>query len=67
MTERLTVGSGNRSSVSQEHPDVLLSSSRRAIETLRPIEVRFSVSGFGPNEALASLKFDGISITPAAL
>ena len=51
MTERLTVGSGNRSSVSQSTADVLLSSSRRAIETLRAIDVHFSVSGFGPNEA----------------
>ena len=67
VTERLTVGSGNRSSVSQSTSDVLLSSSRRAIETLRAIEVHFSVSGFGPNEALSSLKFDGISVTPVAL
>ncbi len=67
VTERLTVGSGNRSSVSQSTADVLLSSSRRAIETLRAIEVHFSVSGFGPNEALSSLKFDGISVTPVAL
>lgn len=67
VTERLTVGSGNRASVSQSTADVLLSSSRRAIETLRAIEVRFAVSGFGPNEALASLTFDGISVTPAAL
>ena len=66
LTERLTVGSGNRSSVSQTTTDALLSTSRKPIETLRSIEVRFNVSGFGPNEALSSLKFDGISVAPAA-
>jgi hypothetical protein len=66
MTERLTVGNGNRSSVSQSSSDVLLSSGRRAIEVLRAINVNFLVSGFGPSETLASLKFDGISITPSA-
>lgn len=67
ITERLTVGSGNASTVSQNTFDILLSSNRRAIETLRPIDVRFSVSGFGPNEALVSLKFDGINVMPVGL
>ncbi|MCD4502067.1 DUF4815 domain-containing protein [Chromobacterium vaccinii] len=66
LTERLTIGSGNRSSVSQTTTDALLSTSRKPIETLRSVEVRFSVSGFDPNEALSSLKFDGISVAPAA-
>lgn len=67
VTERLTVGSGNRSSVSQSSADVLLSSSRRAIETLRQTAVQFSLAGFGPTEALASLQFDGIDVTPPGL
>jgi hypothetical protein len=66
ITQRLTVGSGVVSSISQSTSDVLLSSSRRAIENLRTIDVHFSVSGFGPNEALQSLTFDGISVTPVA-
>ncbi|UTH76099.1 DUF4815 domain-containing protein [Chromobacterium sp. IIBBL 290-4] len=66
MTERLTIGYGNRSSISQSTDDMLLSTSRRALETLRAIDVGFTVSGFGPNEALSSLKFDGISVTPVA-
>lgn len=66
-TQRMTIGSGNASSVSQTTSDVLLSSNRSAIETLRAIDVQFSVSGFGPNEALSSLIFDGISVTPTPL
>lgn len=34
---------------------------------LRPIEVRFSVKGFGPGEVLNTLTFDGITVTPSAL
>lgn len=67
ITQRLTVGSGNQASVSTSSLDVLLSSSRRALETLRPISVSFNVAGFGPNEALASLTFDGISVAATAL
>lgn len=67
ITQRLTVGSGNASSTSSSTSTVLLSSSRSAIETLRPIDVHFTVSGFGANEALSALNFDGISVTPVAL
>ena len=41
----------------------LLSTTSRAAEYLRQIEVRFSVNGFGPGETLTSLVFDGIPVT----
>lgn len=67
MTNRLSVGVGLLSSVSQSTTDVLLSSSSRQIETLRQIEVRFSIAGFGPNEMLQTVRFDGIEVTPSPL
>lgn len=67
LTERLTVGSGNASTTSSTTQNVLLSSSQRAAETLRPIAVQFNLSGFGPGEALASLTFDGLAVTPTAV
>lgn len=41
----------------------LLSTTSRAAEYLRQIEVKFSVSGFGPGETLSALVFDGIPVT----
>lgn len=41
----------------------LLSTTSRAAEYLRQIEVQFSVNGFGPGETLTSLVFDGIPVT----
>jgi hypothetical protein len=44
----------------------LVSSFTTAIEKLRPISVSFQVSGFGPNEVLSAMTFDGIAVTPVA-
>jgi len=62
------VGSGNQSSVSLAKRKALLSTSFSAIETLRPIAVNFSISGFAPGETLDSIMFDGIvvPISPTA-
>lgn len=46
---------------------VLVNSKSSRIENLRQIEVRFEASGFGANEQLTSLKFDGIAVTPVAI
>ncbi|WNL63624.1 hypothetical protein ST4_066 [Aeromonas phage ST4] len=46
---------------------VLVSSKSSRIEHLRQIDVRFEAAGFGPGEQLASLKFDGIPVTPVAI
>ena len=63
ITERITLGSGNASRTSTSQRVDVLSSASRASESLRPIEVRFSLSGFGPNEVLSSVTFDGVAVT----
>ena len=45
----------------------LVSTSSTQLEYLRQIEVKFSLSGFDPNEVLSSVTFDGIGVTPTAL
>jgi Domain of unknown function (DUF4815) len=44
----------------------LLSSVSKPVENLRQIVVHFNINGFGPNETLSSVTFDGISVTPSA-
>ncbi|KAA0571070.1 DUF4815 domain-containing protein [Azospirillum sp. Sh1] len=44
----------------------IVSAGQRAAETLRPITVFFEVKGFGPGEQLSQLKFDGLTLAPAA-
>jgi Domain of unknown function (DUF4815) len=60
-TSRFVVGAGNQSSATATTRNALLSSTTSQIETLRPITVSYSISGFGPGENLSSLTFDGIS------
>lgn len=67
LTERISIGSGNSSSTSSAGTVQLLSSASRPAETLRPIEVKFRLSGFGPNEVLSSVVFDGLAVTPVAV
>lgn len=43
----------------------LLSSASKPAEFLRPITVRFSISGFGAGESVSQVKFDGISLQAA--
>lgn len=66
ITERLTIGNGNRTSVTSTTQNLLLSTTARRAETLRQIDVRFSLSGFGPNEQLTRVTFDGLTVTPTA-
>lgn len=66
-TRRVTVGSGNASSTSSASSVEILRSESRAAEFLRPIQVQFDVRGFGPGEALAALRFDGIEVAPEAI
>jgi hypothetical protein len=64
-TQSFVFGSGSQSSTSVSTVTQLVSESRSAIEFLRTRNVNFSVAGFGPNEALTELRFDGRNITPA--
>nr|WP_281720007.1 DUF4815 domain-containing protein [Nitrosomonas nitrosa] len=54
-------------STSTSRRNVMLSSSTTEIETLRQITVQFSISGFGSNEALQQVTFDGVDVTPPGL
>lgn len=67
LTRRVTVGSGNTSSTSTTTENVLLSRTSQAAEFLRQIDVQFRLTGFGPSEALTSVRFDGIAVTPVAV
>jgi hypothetical protein len=69
VTRTFNTGSGNTflSSSSQSVEEVAKSST--AISTLRSIVVAFTVNGFGPNERLTGVTFDGISVatSPASI
>jgi hypothetical protein len=43
--------------------DVVLSTTNRPAEYLRPIVVHFTIKGFAPGEALTSVTFDGVAVT----
>ncbi|MCG5240098.1 DUF4815 domain-containing protein [Azospirillum doebereinerae] len=47
-----------------EVTDLTVSSTTVAAEFLRPLNVAYTVSGFGGSEALHTLLFDGIDLTP---
>lgn len=66
-TARFVVGTGDQSSSSSSTQNVLLGTTAAAIETLRPIEVQFEISGFGPGEGLTAMSFDGLAIVPTAI
>ncbi|PHV05001.1 DUF4815 domain-containing protein [Janthinobacterium sp. BJB412] len=66
LTTRISVGGGSFQGTTVSTVNNLLSTSSQNLEKLRQIPVLFSISGFGPNEALANLTFDGIAVTPTA-
>lgn len=43
----------------------VLSKTTQTLENLRSISVAYNVSGFGANESLSKLTFDGIAVTPS--
>ncbi len=67
VTERLITGSGVLEQVveTRRSEQVLASSSEEA-QFLRSLSVAYRVEGFGPSEALAALRFDGIGLSQPA-
>lgn len=57
-------GNGVLSSVNKSSAVENITSTTVALEFLRQIDVKFTVSGFGPGEILDNLTFDGIDATP---
>lgn len=45
----------------------VVSSTTGSAQTLRPIWINFTLTGFGPSEILQTVTFDGITVTPQAL
>lgn len=45
----------------------LVSQRESTIENLRQIQVYFRLEGFGPNEVLSTVTFDGLAVTPSAI
>lgn len=63
ITQTVTNGSGNTASTSISSSTVLLNSTSKLEENLRQINVSFNITGFGPNEHLMQVTFDGIDVT----
>jgi hypothetical protein len=64
VTERLITGSGVLEQVVEtRRSEQVLASRSEEVQFLRSINVAYRVEGFGPNEALAALRFDGIGIS----
>ena len=62
VTETIVRGVGNMSSTTVSRTTEVVSRVETAIPTLRPIAVAVRAEGFGPNEAVSAMRFDGISL-----
>lgn len=67
ITQRLTTGGGVLWMQTVSTAEQLVASTTKPAEYLRPIVVKFTLSGFDAGENLASLTFDGIAVTAEAL
>lgn len=43
-----------------------LSSARKQDQVIRPVTVKFSITGFGPNETVVGASFDSVAVTPGS-
>lgn len=63
VTETIVRGSGNMQRASVSRTTEVVSRVETAIPTLRPITVAVRAVGFGPNEGVSSMRFDGLPLT----
>lgn len=62
-TERLDIGSGRETILANwTNSTRVLSEASTPIEFLRPVDVNFVIGGWGPNEPLSAVTFDGIPV-----
>lgn len=64
ITRRFVVGWGNASTTTRSTSTELVKTTRQDIETLRQIDIKFKLTGFGAGEILNNVIFDGI-VVPA--
>lgn len=67
ITRRFVVNGGIESVSSWESGFSLVGQSSRLLENLRQIDVRFTISGFGPGEILSTFTFDGLNVATSAV
>lgn len=67
ITERLITGSGVLEQVIEtRRSEQVLSSASEEAQFLRGLQVAYRVEGFGPSEALSTLRFDGLPLAQPA-
>jgi len=62
VTETIVRGSGWLSRTTVTRSTEVVSRTETAIPTLRPITVAVRAAGFGPNEAVSAMRFDGVAL-----
>ncbi|MBQ4844947.1 DUF4815 domain-containing protein [Pseudoalteromonas sp. MMG005] len=63
VTRRFTRGGGRVRRITTRVTTERVGTQVQQLEFLRPRTVQFTISGFGPNEVLASVTFDGVVVT----
>lgn len=64
VTQIFNTGTGTRVASVSTSSEILVNTRRDIIATLRQIDLEFNVTGFGANEKLAEITFDGVAVQP---